>query len=172
MARSSLRPGGAVLAVIVFVLMVKSFVLDAAIVDGRSMQPTFGYGSVVLVLRCAYGLRLPFGEGYIVMWARPRRGDIVAATSPRDGSAIVKRVAAVGPTTLAVAAERLLGPDLDVELSSAAALRMGAEPEIPEGGLFLIGDNPADSIDSRDYGPVPIERVSGKVLSFAGWAKR
>ena len=129
------------------------------------MRPTLQPGSLVLVLRCAYGLPPP-GYGYLFRWSSPRRGEVVAAASPRDGLAVVKRVAAAGPLSLSIAAGRLVGPGLDAPVSASQAARLGVEIDLPPGKLFLLGDNPAESLDSRDYGPVPIEVVSGKVLFF------
>jgi len=95
MRASSPRPGLIVISVLVAALAVKAFVLDAAVVEGRSMLPLLEQGRVVLVLRCAYGLRLPWGGRYILRWAEPKVGQVVAAASPRDGRSVVKRVAAI-----------------------------------------------------------------------------
>jgi signal peptidase I len=160
------RPGRAILAAALLCLVAKAFVLDAAIVEGVSMRPTLEPGSLVLVLRCAYGLPAPWGPGYLLRWASPRRGEVVAAASPRDGLPVVKRVAAVGPLALSAAAGRLLGPSLDSPLSPEQEERLGPSLDLPPLSLFLLGDNPAESIDSRDYGAVPIEAVSGRVLLF------
>jgi inner membrane protease subunit 1 len=35
---------------------------------------------------------------------------------------------------------------------------------IPEGHVWLLGDNPADSTDSRHYGPVQRGRLRGRVF--------
>jgi signal peptidase I len=163
------RPGWAILAAALLVALAKTFVLDAAVVDGPSMRPTLQPGALVLVLRCAYGLRSPSGYGYLLRWSSPRRGEVVAAASPRDGLAVVKRVAAAGPLSLSIAAGRLVGPGLDSPISPSQAAGLGVEIELPPGRLFLLGDNPAESLDSRDYGPVPIEAVSGRVLLFGRW---
>jgi signal peptidase I len=145
MRSQKFRPGWAILTAALLVLLAKAFVLDAAIVDGRSMLPTLEPGSIVLVLRCAYGLRSPSGYGYLIRWSSPREGEVVAAASPRDGLPIVKRVAA------------------DSTIGSGRGL--GAD------SLFLLGDNPPESLDSRDYGPIPIEAVSGRVLLFGRWPR-
>jgi signal peptidase I len=139
MRSRKLRPGWAILAAALLVLFVKVFVLDAAVVEGRSMLPTLVPGTLILVLRCAYGLPSPSGYGYLVRWARPRRGEVVAAASPRDGLPVVKRV--------------------------------GRVLDLPAPSCFLLGDNPLESLDSRDYGSVPIEAVSGRVLLFGRWAQ-
>jgi signal peptidase I len=171
MRSRKLRPGWAILAAALLVLFVKVFVLDAAVVEGRSMLPTLVPGTLILVLRCAYGLPSPSGYGYLVRWARPRRGEVVAAASPRDGLPVVKRVAAAGPIALMAAAGRLIGPGLDAPLSDEQAQRIGRALELPALSCFLLGDNPLESLDSRDYGSVPIEAVSGRVLFFGRWAQ-
>ncbi|MDP3177994.1 MAG: signal peptidase I [Spirochaetaceae bacterium] len=168
MKSRTMRPGWAIASAVIAALVVKTFVLDAAIVDGTSMMPLLRQGSVVLVLRCAYGFRFPSRDGYLVRWKTPRRGDIVVARSPRDGSAVVKRVAAVGPIELPIVAGRLLGPGLDLPLSPE---RWGDRIVVEPGWLFLVGDNAQESVDSRDYGSVPIEAIAGRVVLFARWRK-
>jgi len=96
MGASKPRPGLVVLAAILIAIVAKAFVVDAAVVDGRSMYPLLAPGSVVVVLRCAYGLRLPGGR-YLLRWGEPRPGDVVAAASPRDGRPVVKRVSSRSP---------------------------------------------------------------------------
>lgn len=168
MPRRSIRPGAAILAVVALAAAVKFFILDAVVVDGRSMLPLLKSGTVVLVLRCAYGIRNPLGPGYLALWASPRRGEIVAAANPRDGRVVVKRVAAAGPARLAVAAGRLVGPAVDAPLDPARAAGLGDAVSIPEGSFFLLGDNAPESVDSRDYGALPFAALYGRVLTLAG----
>jgi signal peptidase I len=176
MKARSFRPGAVILAAILLALAAKAFVIDAAVVDGPSMRPTLEPGRLVFVLRCAYGLRLPTssraGGRYLLRWASPRRGELVAAASPRDGLPVVKRVAAAGPSSLSYAAGRLLGPGLDASISADQAKALGSPFLLVEDSFFLLGDNPRESSDSRDYGPVPIEAVWGRVLLFGGRAIR
>ncbi|MGH2544355.1 MAG: signal peptidase I, partial [Ardenticatenaceae bacterium] len=40
--------------------------------------------------------------------------------------------------------------------------------ELGEGEFFVMGDNRAHSTDSRDFGPVTLERIAGKVI-FRLW---
>lgn len=119
------------------------FVLDAARISGRSMLPALEPEQLVLVFKAAYGLHAPWrgasggaSGGYILRWASPRAGDIVAATSPVTGLPVVKRV----------------GPG-----------------QLSGNRVFLSGDNPAESTDSRSYGPVPVESVIGRVILLRPW---
>ncbi len=99
------------------------------------MLPTLSSGEPVAVIRCAYGLRVPWpavgGRSYLVRWRKPHPGDVVIAARPQDGFLVVKRVA-----------------------------------RVDAGAVFLLGDNREESLDSRDYGPVPIESIMGRVILF------
>ncbi len=76
------------------------------------------------------------GRGYILAWSRPRNRDVVAALRPDGGTILVKRIA--------------------YERADSAL----GDP------VFLLGDNLHESQDSREFGPVPMNNVLGKVVSF------
>ena len=122
-------------------LAFKVFIMDLAVVEGRSMEPYVSRGSLVLVLKCAYGLRTPGGGGtYWLRWGSLVPGDTVLAYPPSTGTRVVKRVALEAPSD-------------------------GVYPEGPRGRpIYLLGDNPPESRDSRDYGPVGMDDIAGKVI--------
>jgi len=160
-----------ILAALLIALFLKSFVLDLAVVDGISMFPTLRPGQIVLIVRCAYGLRAPLGHGgYFLIWNKPVPGELVAASSPVDGRAVVKRVAGVGPLRLSLENERLVGGGFDLELPPTDEAR---EMRRAEGGLsigpgdyMILGDNPPESLDSRNYGGLPLSAIGGRVIAF------
>lgn len=140
--------------------------LDVVRVEQSSMEPSLGKGSTAIILRLAYGLRGP--SSYWLRWASPARGDVVVFRNPFDGALVVKRCAGVAgdpmdasnPGELDVAGRKLPATALQ-------AARFYGKASVPAGLVFAAGDNPPESLDSRDYGFIPVEEILGKVvLSF------
>jgi len=135
---------GLILAFVIAGLFLgRFFVVDAVIVQGRSMLPSLGPGDIVFIFKAAYGLRNPFG-GYLLQWGRPASRDIVAAVKPTDHKVIIKRV----------------WIEAGAVMDSSAAGGPGGQQE----EYFLLGDNKYESVDSREFGPVPMNNILGKVL--------
>ena len=117
-------------------------------VFGPSMQPALRAGDRVLVRRTeAGGLR----AGQIVVIERPGldgRWDTAPAGQPASGREwIIKRLAAV-PGDLC--------PD--------GVARTAAGLTVPPGRFVVLGDNTANSLDSRTFGYIPAERLLGVML--------
>ncbi|HUP48505.1 MAG TPA: signal peptidase I [Thermoanaerobaculia bacterium] len=96
---------------------------------------------------------------------RPERGDVIVFRHPFDPHRFsVKRVIGV-PGDLVESAGgrvRIRGRSLP---QAYGALPQGAEisPQlVPEGHLFVLGDNHAHSYDSRHWGPLPSGLVAGR----------
>lgn len=96
MEAKAARPGTgrAIAAGLAAALLLKTFAFDFMIAEGRSMIPAIEPGTVLVVLRAAYGIRLPLADTYVLRWAAPSPGDVVVFASP-GGSAAVKRCASV-----------------------------------------------------------------------------
>lgn len=120
-----------VLAVALAAFAVRAMVLDAAVIQGKSMLPQYRSGEVVVLLKAAYGIRL--SGRYLIRWAEPLPGDVVAVERQNPRQLIIKRI---GETR--------------------------NQGEIVR--YFLIGDNPIESIDSRDFGPVAFDSIIGRVV--------
>ncbi|MFK0254986.1 S26 family signal peptidase [Streptomyces sp. NPDC090445] len=123
-------------------------------VRGRSMAPLYEDGARVLVHR---GGRIAVGR--VVVLERPAEGagrplpSVARSASPRTVASrrwIIKRVAAV--------------PGDPAPLDRVPGLDGRAGAVVPPGRLVLLGDNPANSHDSRQAGYFPVERVLGTVL--------
>ena len=71
-------------------LILEMFVFDFVVAEGHSMEPSIRSGSVLIVSRLRYGIKLPFMRKYIAMWAQPKEGEVVIFYSP-SGELVVKR---------------------------------------------------------------------------------
>jgi signal peptidase I len=71
-------------------LVMKLFLFDFMIAEGRSMVPAIQPGKVLLINKLSYGIRLPGSGAYLLRWARPRPGEIVVFYNPL-GEIAVKR---------------------------------------------------------------------------------
>jgi signal peptidase I len=123
-------------------------------VDGFSMVPTLQDGEYVLVNRLAYRNSLP------------ERGDIIVFSSPQTTDLdLIKRVIGLPGDTVEISggAVRVNGQVLEEPYIAAAPVYNG-EWEVPDGKLFVLGDNRNDSSDSHAWGLLPLENVIGKAI--------
>jgi signal peptidase I len=84
----------AVLGAFLVAIMMKVFCFDFVIAEGQSMTPVIESGSVLLVSRLSYGLRLPLSDRYLLRWSQPQVGDVVIFYTPQ-GEIAVKRCARI-----------------------------------------------------------------------------
>jgi len=118
--------------------------LDTTVLSGPSMSPTFNpLNDVVLVEKFLYPTLLPL-----------RRGDIVIASGLQSHDPLHGYVC-----------KRIIALPGDVVLKNSLYYQPSGERRlvVPEGHVFLEGDNPPKSRDSRHYGPVPMGLVVGRV---------
>jgi signal peptidase I len=124
-------------------------------VAGESMRPAYRTGDRVLVRRAGLSELRP---GQVVVIEQPAVGGAWITPVPRwPGSSrkwMIKRVAALPGDTL---------PDLALP-PSAPLSRLAAGAAVPPGNLVVLGDNAARSLDSRQFGYCPADRLLGIVL--------
>ncbi|MBI9102581.1 MAG: signal peptidase I [Spirochaetales bacterium] len=137
-------------------------------ISGNSMSPYYPDNQIILVYRGSYGLPYLFKSGYFLQWKKPDKEDIIVFHNPIDDSLSVKRCIGIPGDTLFLKHdtyylnEKALPPS---PLPPAADFRGGI---IGNDWFFLMGDNYSKSIDSRMYGPIPMELILGKVLPVKG----
>jgi signal peptidase I len=88
--------GRIVLFAFLVALLMKVFLFDFVIADGRSMVPAIYPGTVLVVNRLAYGIRFPGTRKYILRWSLPKTGDVVIFLTPQGQVAVKRCGTAVG----------------------------------------------------------------------------
>ncbi|MBQ1949479.1 MAG: signal peptidase I [Treponema sp.] len=146
-------------------LILKLFIIDFLHISGHSMEPTLASGDSVLVFRLAYGIPKPFRSTFFVQWSEPDRNDVIIFF--HDNKIVIKRCAAVAGDRLDFSYDSgyiLTVNNISAGLSPDQYAKMKSYETVPEGYVLALGDNPSDSIDSRDYGFVSVKNITGKVL--------
>ncbi|MDR0644881.1 MAG: signal peptidase I [Treponema sp.] len=92
--RKGNKIGIAILAAFLTAILIKLFLFDFMITEGSSMLPSIKPGTIVLIVKTAYGVRLPWSGRYLVQWTVPKKGDVVVFYTPLGVTAI-KRCAEV-----------------------------------------------------------------------------
>lgn len=145
------------------VILLFTFALRLAIVDGPSMMQTLRHGDALIVSDLAY---------------EPQYGDIIVAQKINSAwpTPIVKRVIATGGQTVDIDFEtwtvtvdgEILDESEYIYLAKDAIMtsNISFPVKVPEGQLFVMGDNRNHSSDSRDYriGFIDERCVFGRVL--------
>ncbi|MFP5299070.1 MAG: signal peptidase I [Actinomycetota bacterium] len=175
-----------VLVVVAFViaLVLKSFVLQAFYIPSASMEPTLLVGDRVLVEKISYRFGEP-GRGHVVVFEKDLGGAVVEEA---DGSVLdkigdafkglfgfptgsaqdfIKRVVAVGGDTVEGRDGRVFvnGEPVDEPyLPEGTETSTFGPVDVPEGMIFVMGDNRGNSDDSRNFGPVPVDTVVGRAF--------
>ena len=143
------------IAVVVLLVVVKVFVAEPFRIPSQSMAPTLRPGDQTLVNKLS-------GK-------TPHRGDLVAFHAPRTGEILLKRVVAVGGDTvgledgvLVVDGRKVREPYADPDAIDSVYF---GPVRVRPGTVFVMGDNRANSDDSRDFGAVPTDRIIGRAVA-------
>lgn len=86
----------------------RTAVADWNPIPSGSMRPNLLEGDVVFVNRLAYELKLPLTNVILVRTGEPERGDIATFYSPKDGTRLIKRMAAVPGDVIEMRDKRLI----------------------------------------------------------------
>ncbi|MDO9556992.1 MAG: signal peptidase I [Coriobacteriia bacterium] len=141
---------------------IKTWVVQPFIIPTGSMIPTLEIGDYVIANK------------FIYRFEEPHYGDIVVFLSPASNSTdYIKRVIAVGGQEVDVRDGLVYvdGQPLDEPYTHGAQNDRGAlalPVVIPDGYVWLMGDNRDNSQDSRWFGPQPVSRIVGKAF-FIYW---
>jgi signal peptidase I len=161
---------------ILLALFIRTFLVQAFKIPSGSMLPTLQIGDHLLVNKLAYGLRIPFVGKRILQVFQPAHDDIIVFVFPEDRSKdFIERVKAVAGETIEIRNKVVFvdGKQIDDPHSHIARdarvlpgnVRDNFGPfTVPEGQVFVMGDNRDHSHDSRFWGTVPVDDILGKAF--------
>ncbi len=143
-------------AAVLLALAVHTWVGQIIVVEGPSMEPALYSNDAVIAGKLEY------------RFTKPKRGDIVIVRFPGSDKDYIKRVVAVGGERIAVAGGSVTigGKRLDEPFLYDQNINFEMpETTVPEGTVFVMGDNRNNSTDSHmaGVGPISLEEVVGRV---------
>lgn len=144
---------------ILVALLINLFLAQATRVYGQSMEPALQTNQRLVVEKVSYRLH------------PPRRGDVVVIKLPQHPvELLIKRVVGLPGETVEVRDGEVWINGQVLQEPYVAQLTQGsmAPRVVPEGMIFVLGDNRGYSNDSRSFGPVPLENVVGRAV-FSYW---
>jgi len=147
-------------------LVLIAYVVRSFYIPSGSMEQTLEVNDMILVNELVYGFPMHY---------EPARGDIVVFHPPdaahSEGKDYIKRVIGLPGETIEVTDDEVVkidGKPLDepYKFKDDRGIRMdGYGPvKVPEGHVFVMGDNRRNSQDSRVWGPLPKKNIIGKAF--------
>lgn len=145
---------------LIVALLIKAFLLQAFYIPSESMEPTLKVGDRVLVNKLSDDLG-DVRRGHIIVFGRPTN------EPPSEIDDLIKRVVAL-PGEVVEGRDGMLyidGFPLEEPYLPAGTITQPFAPvTVPEGHLFVMGDNRGDSRDSRAFGPIDAELIVGRAV--------
>ncbi|MEE8260725.1 MAG: signal peptidase I [Nitrospinaceae bacterium] len=172
----------ALIIALVLALLIRTFIIQAFKIPTGSMEPTLLVGDHLLVSKFSYSVHIPneipftsvqLFPDYHFFSSVPERGNIVVFKYPEDESKdFIKRVVGLPGETIQVIQQRVYINDKLLKEPYAhhmqpPSLNSGNRDNmpplrIPEGYIFVMGDNRENSHDSRMWGTLDLSKLRGK----------
>jgi len=161
---------------IAIVLAIKAWVVNPYRIPSSSMEPTLHCARPGSGCEARFSDRV-LANRFIYHFRKPHRGDIIVFKTPPlakercgAGGTFVKRLVALPGETwqekngfIYIDGKKLIEPyvkDNRRDTGTSYPAR-----KIPQGMYFMMGDNRAQSCDSREWGPVPRKNLIGEVFA-------
>jgi signal peptidase I len=152
-----------VFVVIVMAVLLRTFIFVPYEIPSKSMQDTIMPGDMVFSEKVSYYLH------------GPERGDIITFTDPEVSTrTLIKRVVATGGQTVDLLDGKVYvdGQPIDEPYTggkpsyalsrTASGVNISYPYTVPEGSVWVMGDNRTESQDSRYFGAIPVNTISGR----------
>ena len=153
-----------ILAAFIITGLLRTFVMDNYQIPTGSMEPTIEINDRVFAEKVSY------------RFASPNPGDIVTFHDPIvEGRVLIKRCIATGGQTVDLIDGKVVvnGVPLDepythglqsLPLAQKKGVSFDYPFVVPEGTIWVMGDNRTNSLDSRYFGPIPEDELIGRAL--------
>ena len=172
-----------ILIAFVLVFIFKMFFFQNFKIPSGSMEDTLLVGDYLFAAKFTYGTKIPFTSKRILKFRKPQQGDIIIFKSPSEPKKdLIKRCIAVGGQRIEIRNKQVYVDGEPYDLPEhgkfadpriyppEASRRDNIEPiVVPDGMLFMMGDNRDDSHDSRFWDFLPEDNIKGKAL-FLYWS--
>ena len=166
--RRALVETGVIIAVAVLLAgLVRTFAFQTFWIPSASMVPTLGVYDRILVQKAFFSWR-EVREGEIVVFSHPPLDN---CPGPEGGDLVKRVIALPGQTiyssgnSIYVNGRLLAEPYLPQYDPLGPAIASSQHPyRVPPGEFYVLGDNRADSCDSRYWGPLKGSSIIGKVV--------
>jgi signal peptidase I len=153
----------ALLVGVLVLLLVRTWVAEPLRIPSDSMAPTLQSGEHVIAEKLSV---------HVGSW---RRGEIVVFASPVDQALLAKRIVGLAGDRVAIRDGRLFlnGHRIDEPYTDPDAIDSVyyGPVRVPADEVLVMGDNRANSVDSRTFGTVPTSQIQGRVAAVV-WPPR
>lgn len=155
-----------IIGIIILVKIIQAFLIQPFIVDGASMLPTYHNQEFLLVDKLSYNLKVP-SRGDIMIFKLYENNN-----NPYEGKHLIKRVIGLpgerivvkhGVTTI-YNKKNPEGFILDESYVEYKETQKDVDMTLDDHHYFVMGDNRAQSYDSRDWGALDEVNIKGQVL--------
>ncbi|MBE0426741.1 MAG: signal peptidase I [Nitrospirae bacterium] len=164
----------AIITALILALLIRTFVVQAFKIPSGSMIPTLLIGDHILVNKFIYGTKIPFTDKVILVFRKPERGDIIVFKYPENPKKdFIKRGIAIGGDIIEGRNKVVYINGKSIEEPYVRHYDRNIRPGgfdprdnfgplvVPEGKVFVLGDNRDQSYDSRYWGFVDLKDVKG-----------
>jgi len=150
-------------------LFIQGTLVQARVIPSGSMEETLLVGDHLIMSRFGYDAGVPWLDWHVPLWRQPKRQQLIIFRSVMEpGTDLVKRVIGLPGDTVEIRegvvhvnGAPLAEPYLAAPMGRSE--RFGPA-QVPPESFFVMGDNRANSYDSRYWGSVPRRNIVGAPL--------